>query len=73
VYAQLYIFDTDNEIQNRVSIFDRDRDCDDNNGVDKKIVVGLVAMFDEANELVKSFRVARDLLAQSNCQSLRFR
>jgi hypothetical protein len=40
VYAQLYIFDTDNEVQNRVSIFDRDRDCDDDNGVDKKLLRG---------------------------------
>jgi hypothetical protein len=39
MYAQLYIFDTDNEVQNRVSIFDRDRDrdCDDDNRVDKKL------------------------------------
>jgi len=28
-------------------------------------------MFDETNELVKSFRAARDMLAQSNCQPLR--
>jgi len=30
-------------------------------------------MFDEKNELVKSFRAARDILAQSNCQPLRLR
>jgi hypothetical protein len=36
-------------------------------------VEGLVAMFDEANELVKSFRASRDLLTQSNCRSLRLR
>jgi len=36
VYAQLYIFDTENEIQNRMSIFDRDRECNKDNGVDKK-------------------------------------
>ena len=30
-------------------------------------------MFDEKNELVKSFRAARDMLAQSNCQPLRLR
>jgi hypothetical protein len=70
MYAQLYIFDTDNEVQNRVSIFDRNRDCDDDNGVDKKIVEGLVMIFDQTNELVKSFRAARDLLAQSNCQTV---
>ncbi|KAL6598841.1 hypothetical protein ACP70R_046101 [Stipagrostis hirtigluma subsp. patula] len=73
VYAQLYIFDTENEVQNRISIFDRERDCDDDNGVDKTIVEGLVRMFDETNELVKSFRAARDLLVQSSCQPLRLR
>jgi CHASE3 domain sensor protein len=39
----------------------------------KKIIEGLLAMFDEANELVKSFRAARDLLAQRNYQSVRLR
>jgi hypothetical protein len=73
VYAQLYIFYTNNEVQNRVSIFDTDRDYNDDNGVDKKIVEGLVVMFDEANELVKSFRAERDLLTRSNCQPLRLR
>ena len=73
VYAQLYIFDTENEIQNRMSIFDRDRECDKDNGVDKKIVEGLVRMFDESNELVKSFRAARDLLGGSQVQPLRLR
>ncbi|CAN6348259.1 unnamed protein product [Urochloa humidicola] len=73
VYAQLYIFDTENEVENRISIFDRDRDCDNGSEVDRVIVEGLVRMFDETNELVKSFRAARDLLAQSHCQPLRLR
>jgi len=30
-------------------------------------------MFDESNELVKSFRAARDLWVQSRCQTLRLR
>ena len=30
-------------------------------------------MFDESNALVKSFRAARDLLVQSQCQPLRLR
>jgi len=56
VYAQLYIYDTDNEVENRISIFDRDRDCEGENEIDRRIVEGLVRMFDAANELVKSFR-----------------
>lgn len=72
-YAQLYIFDTENEIENRISIFDRDRDCSGGSEVDRVIVEGLVRLFDETNELVKSFRAARDLLAQGYCQPLRLR
>ena len=70
VYAQLYIFDTENEVQNRISIFDRHRESDDGSQVDKQIVEGLVRMFDESNALVKSFRAAGDLLVQSRCQPL---
>jgi hypothetical protein len=73
VYAQLYIVNTENEVENRISIFDRDRDCDSGNEVDSVVVEGLVRMFDETNELVNSFRVARDMLAQSNCQPLHLR
>ena len=74
VYAQLYIYDTDNEVENRISIFDRDRDCEGENEIDRRIVEGLVRMFDAANELVKSFRAARDLLVQNNsCRQLRLR
>jgi len=73
VYAQLYIYDTENEVQNRISIFDRDRECDSDSQVDRSIVEGLVRMFDESNGLVKSFRVARDLLGHGQCQSLRLR
>lgn len=72
-YAQLYIVDTENEVHNRISIFDRDRDCDDDNGVDKKIVEGLIRMFDESNELVRSFRAARDLLQEGQSEPLRLR
>lgn len=72
-YAQLYIVDTENEVHNRISIFDKDRDCDDDNGVDKKIVEGLIRMFDESNELVRSFRAARDLLQEGQSEPLRLR
>ena len=56
-----------------MAIFDRHRESDDGRQVDKRIVEGLVRMFDESNSLVKSFRAARDLLVQSRCQPLRLR
>ena len=56
-FAQLYIYDTYNEVQNRLKAFD----CDGKNvKLDSKIVEGLIKMFDESNELVKLFRMARD-------------
>lgn len=50
-----------------------DRDCDDDNGVNKKIVEGLIRMFDESNELVRSFRAARDLLQKGQSEPLHLR
>ncbi|WVZ75453.1 hypothetical protein U9M48_023503, partial [Paspalum notatum var. saurae] len=73
VYAQLYIYDTENEVENGISIFDRDRDCGKNKQLDIRIFEGLMKMFDETNELVKSFRAARGLLVQSSFQPLRLR
>jgi hypothetical protein len=73
VYTQLYIYGTENEVQNRISIFNRDRECDSDSQVDKTIVESLVRMFDESNGLVKSFRMARDLLGHGQCQSLHLR
>ncbi|XP_050123958.1 uncharacterized protein LOC126601311 [Malus sylvestris] len=56
-FAQLYVYDTYNEVQNRLKAFD----CGENNKkLDPRIVEGLIKMFDESNELVKLFRMARD-------------
>ncbi len=58
-FAQLYIYDTENEIKNRMDIFEKDKPSDE---PDPKIVAGLTSMLDEHNELVKAFRFARDRL-----------
>lgn len=55
-FCQLYVYDTENEIQNRlrwINTADGDR-------VDAEIVEGLSKMLDETNELVNEFRSARD-------------
>lgn len=55
-FCQLYIYDTENEIANRlrwVNVADGDK-------VDIEIVEGLSQMLNETNELVKEFRSARD-------------
>ncbi|KAM3287547.1 hypothetical protein P3S67_020977 [Capsicum chacoense] len=52
-FAQLYIYDTENEITNRMN-------CLSQGNVDPKIVHALSEMLDEHNILVKTFRMARD-------------
>ncbi|KAL8125176.1 hypothetical protein AgCh_012741 [Apium graveolens] len=56
-FCQLYIYDTINEVDNRlrwVSVHDRE-------SVDKEVVRGLITMLDETNQLVGEFRQQRDL------------
>lgn len=57
-YAQLYIHDTSNELQNRLNIFSGQ------NGEqpDPDLVAALIAMFDQCNPFVTKFRMARDRL-----------
>ena len=55
-FCQLYIYDTANEVQNRLRSIEVDRSDE----IDEEIVSGLIVMLDEKNELVKKFRSARD-------------
>ena len=61
-YAELYIFDTKNEIKNRIKALHREdpQEID----IDPRIVEELKNMLDKCNPLVKIFRHARDLLEQ---------
>ncbi|XP_020963329.1 uncharacterized protein LOC110264976 [Arachis ipaensis] len=55
-FAQLYIYDTENEIQNRISAI---RSSNSNNVIEQTIVNELKQMMDLHNPLPKSFRCAR--------------
>lgn len=55
-FCQLYIYDTANEVNNRL----RWVQVSDEQPVDVDVVEGLVHMLDDTNELVKKFRTARD-------------
>ncbi|XP_058746206.1 uncharacterized protein LOC131619082 [Vicia villosa] len=55
-YAQLYIYDTDNEVENRIKCFK------DNKGIQRHIVNNLKIMLDEHNVHAKAFRMERDVL-----------
>ncbi|CAL4917033.1 unnamed protein product [Urochloa decumbens] len=56
-FQQLYIYDTENEIQNRLQV-SRSGKC--SAPLDESIIKGLLTMLNENNTLVQSFRMARD-------------
>lgn len=62
-YAQLYFFDTGNEVKNRMGAF---KDKESAKVVDEKIVVGLIKMFDQSSSIAKAFRMARDWCDSQN-------
>ncbi|XP_015955686.1 uncharacterized protein LOC107480082 [Arachis duranensis] len=58
-FAELYVFDTNNEIQNRMSVIS----CEEKRIVHEEIVRALKNMLDEHNVLVKVFRMVRQFIA----------
>ena len=62
-YAQLYFFDTGNEVKNRMGAF---IDNADSETVDEKIIGGLIRMFDVSSSITKAFRMARDWCNSNN-------
>ncbi|XP_030964293.1 uncharacterized protein LOC115985491 [Quercus lobata] len=69
-YAQLYIYETDNEVKNRIDTVIHE---DDRNYVDTDIVTGLMEMLDQCNQLVKCFRMVRDRFDESDIHNVRIR
>ncbi|XP_058747146.1 uncharacterized protein LOC131620147 [Vicia villosa] len=66
-YAQLYIYDTDNEVTNRMKCFR------DNTEIDENIVHNLKIMLDEFNIHAKVFRMARVVLDDNALLDLKLR
>ncbi|XP_058725711.1 uncharacterized protein LOC131597006 [Vicia villosa] len=66
-YAQLYIYDTDNEVTNRMKCFR------DNTEIDENTVHNLKIMLDEFNIHAKFFRMARDVLDDNAFLDLKLR
>jgi len=62
-YAQLYIFDTSNEIRNRMNITSYTASSFSPN---PNIVAALIDMFNAHNPIVQLFRAARDRIVGSN-------
>ncbi|GJS92053.1 hypothetical protein Tco_0774689 [Tanacetum coccineum] len=57
-YAQLWFFDTHNEIRNQLGAF---MDTDSEEGVNGTIVGSLIRMLDANSAIAKAFRMAKDL------------
>ncbi|KAG4990661.1 hypothetical protein JHK87_024118 [Glycine soja] len=66
-FAQLYIFDTQNEIENRINIMSQHAT------IQPDIVLTLSQMLDDHNVHAKSFRMARDRLADSQLDNVKLR
>lgn len=64
-FAQLYFYDTENEVRNRMQALCKDGQDSLGDDLDPEIVSGLISMFDEHNPIAKVFRRARDTFQQS--------
>lgn len=68
-FAQLYIYDTEIELSNRMNVVRTNNNAE----LDEGIISELISMFDECNELTKAHRMARDRFKEINFQSVRLR
>ena len=69
-FAQLYICDTDNEVNNRVLSVCGD---EQNDKLDRDIVKNLINMLDDSNKSVRIFRNIRDRYKESSVLRIRLR
>ncbi|OIT07741.1 hypothetical protein A4A49_63057, partial [Nicotiana attenuata] len=69
-FAQLYIYDTENEVDNRIQAIRRG---ESNNQLHAEIVNDLKQMLDEHNVLAKSFRMVRDQFQVDRSSNVRLR
>lgn len=67
-FCQLYIYDTANEVSNRL----RWVNIVDNIEVNVEVVEGLIRMWDELNKLCKEFCMARDWFENNDLVDLKF-
>jgi hypothetical protein len=72
-FAQLYIYDTANEIDNRFYALQRCVPSDANDAIMRSLVRDLMAMLDRNNALVHAFRMARERFSESDMQPIRLR
>ncbi|XP_028767101.1 uncharacterized protein LOC114724813 [Neltuma alba] len=68
VYSQLYIFDTDNEVSNRIAVVSKHQK---ESTIDPGIVVQIKMVLDEINPFVQQYRFASQFLSIQNHQHLK--
>ncbi|GKA35542.1 DNA helicase [Tanacetum coccineum] len=67
-FLQLYIYDTDNEVDNRMHHFGGN-----NSGLRRDIVKGLIELLDNHNALVQLFRTSREKFLESKVSPFKIR
>nr|GEY46292.1 DNA helicase [Tanacetum cinerariifolium] len=67
-FLQLYIYDTDNEVDNRLSYYGGD-----NSELRRDIVEGLINLLDSHNALVQLFRTAREKIEENHVPNFKVR
>ena len=70
-WAQLYIYDTENEVRNRISASTTSTEKRDS--IDPHIVEGLKNMLDRDNILAKTFRMARDRFKEGDYHEVKLK
>jgi hypothetical protein len=70
-FAQLYIYDTEHEVQNRLGMFENEADVHDR--PDPEVARLLLNMLDEHNKLVAAFRFAKERLDEEGDQKVTLR
>ncbi|KAG5610821.1 hypothetical protein H5410_022102, partial [Solanum commersonii] len=69
-FAQLYIYDTENEVANRISAVSCGQDV---NKLHAEIVADLKQMLDDNNVLAKTFRMVRDRFQENNNSNVKLK
>lgn len=66
-FAQLYVYDTEHEIHNRISLFSNE------SSRDQTIAENLLDMLNSNNEFVKSFRMVRDRFRENDLMPVKLK
>ncbi|KAL7145402.1 hypothetical protein ABFS83_07G081100 [Erythranthe nasuta] len=69
-FAQLYIYDTTNEVSNRMNVVGMEAS---NDGIRDSIVVDLKDFLDQNNPYAQSYRMVRDKVESSNFRDVKLR